>query len=95
MLVSRVPLPRPAACRRVRALLGGHPGCLAAVVPGPATGCAVGVRDAVGGARWAWWEQGERSAPVSPQVIASVVHAWAVAGGPPGALRCVATRTWG
>ncbi|MFD0316260.1 hypothetical protein [Streptomyces flavalbus] len=83
VLVSRAPLPLPAACRRVRDLLDGHPGCLVAVVPGAATGCVVGVRNAVLGVRWAWVEKAE---PVPPRVVASVAHAWAAAGGAPGAL---------
>ncbi|MEU3253131.1 hypothetical protein [Streptomyces sp. NPDC006997] len=87
VLVSRAPLPCPAARRRVRELLDGHPGCLVAVVPGTATGCVVGVRDrAVRGVRWAWVE---RCGPVTARAVASVAHAWAAAGGEPGALRRV------
>ncbi|MFE6282694.1 hypothetical protein [Streptomyces sp. NPDC057877] len=91
VLVSRVPLPGPAAHRRVRELLSRHPGCLAVAVPGPGTGCAVGVRDAARGVRCAGLgRQSEAGVPVPARVVASVVHAWVVAGGSVGALSAIA-----
>lgn len=89
VLVSRVPAAASEARRRVRDLLVEHPGCLAAAVPGFGAGCAVGVRRAPGDVWCAWLERGGPRAPVPPQAVASVVHAWVAAGGSPGALCAV------
>jgi hypothetical protein len=90
VLVSRAPLPPAAARRRVRDLLGGHPGCLAAGVPGSTEGCFVAVRDATGGMWCARLDHGPTGASVALQVVVSVVHAWTATGGSPGELRAVA-----
>lgn len=87
VLVSRVPL--ASAHRRVRGLLAGHPGCLVAAVLDTATMCVVGVRDRTGAVSFVRPERGGSAAPLSPHVVVSVVHAWAVSGGSPRALRSV------
>ncbi|MFG2458097.1 hypothetical protein ACGFWE_13645 [Streptomyces sp. NPDC048523] len=91
VLVSRAPLPPDAARRRVLDLLTAHPGCLAAAVPDTSTACVVGVRDASGAVSFVRPSRGGRSdAPLPPHTVASVVHAWTVAGRPPEALRRLA-----
>ncbi|MEU2434977.1 hypothetical protein ABZ595_02030 [Streptomyces rubradiris] len=89
VLVGRVPRAVAEARWRVRVLLAEHPGCLAAVVPGFGAGCVVGVRRAAGDPWCAGLERGGPRAPVPPQAVASVVHAWVAAGGSPSALRAV------
>lgn len=94
VLVSRVPLPPGPAGRRVRELLADHPGCLAAAVPDTATRCVVGVRTGTGGVslvrplRYGPPSLVPRLVPrlVPPHVVASLVHAWVVAGRAPGEL---------
>ena len=99
VLVSRVRLPLVSAHRRVRGLLAGHPGCRAAAVPDTASTCVVGVRERTGAAsvvsvvsfvRLArGLERGGCDEPLPAHVVVSVVHAWAVSGGSPRALRSV------
>ncbi|MFG2777770.1 hypothetical protein ACGFY7_07885 [Streptomyces prunicolor] len=91
VLVSRVPLPLPfaSAHRRVRGLLAGHPGCLAAAALDTATTCVVGVRDRTGAVSVVRLERSGSAAPLPAHVVGSVVHAWAVSGGSPRALRSV------
>lgn len=101
VLVSRVPLPLVSAHRRVRGLLAGHPGCRAAAVPDTASTCVVGVRERTGAvsvvsvvsfvrlARRRGRERGGCDDPLPAHVVVSVVHAWAVSGGSPRALRSV------
>ncbi|MFI6543107.1 hypothetical protein ACIBO9_07650 [Streptomyces prunicolor] len=92
VLVSRVPLPLASAQRRVRGLLLGHPGCRAAAVPDTASTCVVGVRERTGAVSFvpfARLERGGSDDPLPAHVVVSVVHAWAVNGGSPGALRSV------
>ncbi|MFD4561036.1 hypothetical protein ACFWP5_43115 [Streptomyces sp. NPDC058469] len=89
VLVSRVPLPLASAHRRVRGLLAGHPGCLAAAVLDTTTRCVVGVRDRTGAVSFVRPERGGSDVPLPPHVVVSVVHAWAVSGGSPRALRSV------
>ncbi|MEV0639467.1 hypothetical protein AB0I77_31950 [Streptomyces sp. NPDC050619] len=90
VLVSRLPLPPESAHRRVHELLAGHPGCLAAAVPDTATTCVVGVRDRTGAVSFVRPDRGGSGAALSPHAVGSVVHAWAVSGGSPRALRSVA-----
>ncbi|MFF2651433.1 hypothetical protein [Streptomyces sp. NPDC058045] len=87
VLVSSGALAPDAARRRVRELLAGHPGCLAAAVPATAAGCAVGVRARTGALSFVRLDGTD--APVPPQAVASLAHAWVVAGGSLGALRSV------
>ena len=89
VLVSRVQLPLASAHRRVCELLAGHPGCLAAAVPDTAAMCVVGVRDRTGAVSFVRPERGGSAAPLPPHVVVSVVHAWAVSGKSPRALRSV------
>ena len=89
VLVSRVPLPPVSAHRRVRELLAGHPGCLAAAVPDTALVCVVGVRDRRDAVSFVWPDRCGSDAPVPPQTVVSVVHAWVVSGGSPRALRSI------
>lgn len=86
VLVGRDPLPVAQAHRRVRELLVIRPGCLVAAVPSRRAGqlCVVGVRDGRGGV-WSAAVEGEGGASrgsVSVRTVASVVHAWTVAGEP-------------
>ncbi|WP_155058332.1 hypothetical protein [Streptomyces blattellae] len=90
VLVSCAPLPPEPARRRVRELLGDHPGCVAAAVADTATMCVVGVRGRTEAVAIVRPERGPSDAPVPPHVVASVVHAWVVCGGSPRALRSVA-----
>lgn len=89
VLVSREPLPTGAARRRVRALLDGRPGCLAAAVPDTATTCVVGVRERTGAVSFVRPTRGRADAP-PPHAVVSVVHAWTVSGRSPGALLSLA-----
>jgi len=90
VLVSRVPLRPGSAHRRVRDLLARHRGCLAAAVPDTATGCVVGVRDRTGAVSVVRLHRGGADAPIPLRTVVSVVHAWAVSGESPRALRSVA-----
>ncbi|MFF7639264.1 hypothetical protein [Streptomyces canus] len=90
VLVSRGPLPRRAAHRRVLELLAARPGCLAAAVPDTAASCVVGVRDGAGAVAFVRPSRGRSDAPLPPHTVVSVVHAWTVAGRSPGALRRLA-----
>ncbi|MGG2462016.1 hypothetical protein ACO0M4_19705 [Streptomyces sp. RGM 3693] len=88
VLVTRTALPPEAARQRARALLVRHPGCLVAVVPHTAAGCAVAVR----GAPVAWCAgpgAPPSRPPVPPWLVGSVLHGWLAAGGPLGAVRAV------
>jgi len=90
VLVSRVPMPLASAQRRVRGLLLGHPGCRAAAVPDTASTCVVGIRERTGAVSFvsfARLERGGSDDPLPAHVVVSVVHAWTVNGGSPGALR--------
>lgn len=98
VLVSRVPLPPGSARRRAHELLAGHPGCLAAAVPGTDTTCVVGVRGRAGAVSCVRLDRGGPGPRrIPPHVVASVVHAWVVSGGPLRTLRSVALMpsvTW-
>lgn len=95
VLVSRLPLPLPAARRRGRELLVRHPGALVAAVPCPDAGCAaVVVRHKGGLLQWRG-RRGDSRSGVPAHVVASVAHAWAAAGRRPGSLRRVALMTSG
>ncbi|MGW0835825.1 hypothetical protein [Streptomyces prunicolor] len=90
VLVSRLPLPLASAQRRVCGLLLGHPGCRAAAVPDTASTCVVGVRERTGAVSFVSFprlERGGSDDPLPAHVVVSVVHAWAVNGGSPRALR--------
>ncbi|MEU7636910.1 hypothetical protein AB0C11_12580 [Streptomyces sp. NPDC039016] len=92
VLVARTALPPGAARRRAAALLARHPGSLVAVVPHTAAGCVVAVRGAP--VAWCGGPGGPPSRPpVPPCLVGSVLHAWLVAGGPPGAVRAVLPGT--
>ncbi|GAA3774157.1 hypothetical protein GCM10023083_08920 [Streptomyces phyllanthi] len=90
VLVSRVPLPPVSAHRRVRELLAGHPGCLAAAVPDTAMICVIGIRDRTGAVSFVRPERCGPGALVPPHAVVSVVHTWAVSGRSARALRSVA-----
>ncbi|OON74945.1 hypothetical protein [Streptomyces tsukubensis] len=89
VLVVGVPLPPESAHRRVRELLAGHPGCLAAAVPGGAMTWVVGVRDRRGAVSFVRPERGGSDVPIPPWAAVSVVHAWVVSGRSPRTLRSV------
>lgn len=97
VLVTRVLSPPGSACRRVHELLAGHPGCLAAAVPGTDTTCVVGVRGRTGAVSSVRLNRGGSGTRIPPHTVASVVHAWVVSGRPLRALRSVAlmpSMTW-
>ncbi|MET9142820.1 hypothetical protein [Streptomyces sp. NPDC004042] len=93
VLVSRVPLPAPAARARVDDLLARHPGCLVAAVPGVGTGYVLGVRGVFGVRGGPADGPGTRHTGPAPyaatDLAASVLHAWLAAGGAREALRAV------
>ncbi|MEU7659748.1 hypothetical protein AB0B60_14875 [Streptomyces lincolnensis] len=91
VLVSHVPLPPESAHRRVRELLSGRPGCLAAAVRDTATTIVVGVRGRTGGVSFVRPGRCGSAAPPPLHAVASVVHAWVVSGRSPHALVSVSS----
>ncbi|MER5494986.1 hypothetical protein [Streptomyces sp. NPDC002490] len=89
VLVSGAVLPPAAARRRIGGLLAHYPGCSTAAVPGPDRRCLVGVRSRDGGVEYGALECGGPGTTVPVRLVASLVHAWAVSGRAPGALRAV------
>ncbi|KUN78005.1 hypothetical protein [Streptomyces griseoruber] len=90
VLVSRVESPPWEARRRVDELLLRHPGCLVAGVPESGTRCLVGVRDRTGALRYARPELRGPRVRSAVHLVASVLHAWVVAGGAPESLGSLA-----
>ncbi|MFE2374835.1 hypothetical protein [Streptomyces sp. NPDC059398] len=91
VLVTGEPLPVEWAHHRVGALMSRYPGSLVAAVPAAGNALVLGVRAAGTGAG-APPVRPIRTVPgllVPPHVVASVLHAWLVAGGTPEALRSV------
>ncbi|WP_446039452.1 hypothetical protein [Streptomyces sp. SID1121] len=84
VLVAQAPLPPVAARARAEELVARWPGCLVAAVPEGDGGCALGARGGAGVVLPAW------AAPAPALVVASVAHAWLVAGSSLGDLRSVA-----
>ncbi|WP_371536296.1 hypothetical protein OG210_12245 [Streptomyces sp. NBC_00466] len=89
VLVTRTPLPSALARRRADMLMARYPGCLVAAVPDAGNTLVLGVRGSGGGVLSAWPAGAAPGRRVAPHVIASVLHAWLVAGGTPAALRSV------
>ncbi|MEU1511110.1 hypothetical protein ABZ490_02960 [Streptomyces sp. NPDC005811] len=92
VLVSRVESPPGEARRRVDELLLRHPGCLVAGVPESGTRCLAGVRDRTGGLRYARPELRGIRVGSAVHLVASVLHAWVVAGGAPESLDSLTVR---
>ncbi|MFJ4695397.1 hypothetical protein [Streptomyces sp. NPDC088766] len=88
--MSRTPSSPAGARSRVAHLLARHPGCLAAAVPEPGTGCWVGVRGGPHGVRYARPDTGDFTDRAAPLMAAALVHAWVAAGRAPAALRSIA-----
>ncbi|MFG2225010.1 hypothetical protein [Streptomyces sp. NPDC048644] len=88
LLVGRTPLAPDHALLRAHDLLARHQGCLIAAVPHTTGGCVTAVR---GAAEAVWWQGGTRGTGLRahPHILASVLHAWLVAGGAPGCVRSV------
>ncbi|MET9479823.1 hypothetical protein [Streptomyces sp. NPDC006638] len=84
VLVARVPVLPVAARARAEELVARWPGCLVAAVPEVGGGCALGARGGGSVVLPAW------AAHAPAPVVASVAHAWLVAGGSLGDLRAVA-----
>lgn len=87
VLVARAPLPSVAARARAEQLVARWPGCLVAAVSDRGGGCALGARGGGSVVLPAGAAVGRFPAP--PFVVASVAHAWVVAGGSSGDLRSV------
>lgn len=89
VLVARTARSPGAARCRADELLARYPGCLVAAVPDTEQGYALTVRGGEAGSLWAVPGAAEAGLTAQPHIVASVVHAWLVAGGSLKALRSV------